>query len=237
MPASQTSRIPLDPIKVGAIELAHRRFGLRSFADLGAVWAVNAGYSLHAAGLAGVKAVTVVDEDFTAAATAAIDSRRNVRALRGNFGDPQIAERVGQVDAVLLFDVLLHQVKPDWDEILALYAPHTSVFVLAGPWYRAEGPSVRLLELGEQKYLETVIDQELNHGLFDRLDELNPARGRPWRDVHDIWQWGITDQDLRAQMRRHGFELGYYENHGSWRGLPAFTSAAYVFTRGELLER
>jgi hypothetical protein len=229
-------RRSLDPVKTGVLDLAHRRFGLRSGADLGAVWGVDGGYAIHLAAKRGVDRVVVVDDHFSPAASTAIARRPNMRTVSGNFGDAGVAAEVGDVDALVMFDVLLHQVKPDWDEILALYAPRTSCFILAGPWYRATD-TIRLLDLGEHRYLSTVIEQDINHGLFDRLDELNEQRGRPWRDVHDVWQWGITDRDLRAHLATLGFELAHYENHGPWRSLEAFTSAAYVFARPELIEQ
>ncbi|HWF51784.1 MAG TPA: hypothetical protein VG294_14185 [Solirubrobacteraceae bacterium] len=226
---------PLDALKLEALDLAHRRFRVRRAADLGAVWAVDAGYSFHLADLPGVESVSVVDDDFTPTATRAAARRENVRLLRGNFGDPAVAADVGKVDAIVMFDVLLHQVAPDWNEVLDLYAPNTGVFVLAGPWYREGESSIRLLDLGEERYRATVPAQDTHEGLFARLEEINPRRGRRWRDVHDIWQWGITDEDLRGHMRALGFALVHYENVGSWRSLPSFDNAAYVFARPELM--
>jgi hypothetical protein len=69
-------------------------------------------------------------------------------------------------------------------------------------------------------------------GLFERLDETNEQRGRPWRDVHDIWQWGITDRDLIARIAELGFGLRLFENTGPWRGLERFHESAFVFDRG-----
>jgi hypothetical protein len=46
--------------------------------------------------------------------------------IEGNFGSPAVAQQLQNVDAILLFDVLLHQVSPDWDEILDLYATRTT---------------------------------------------------------------------------------------------------------------
>jgi len=226
---------PLDPVKLDALDLARRRFELRSAADLGAVWAVDAGYSFHLADSEGVESVIVVDEDFTPVVTRAAGRRPGVRLLRGNFGDPAIAAQVGQVDAIVMFDVLLHQVAPDWGDVLELYAPSTRAFILAGPWYTESATSVRLLDLGEERYLRTVPPQEIHAGLFGRLDEINPRRHRRWRDVHDIWQWGITDEDLRRRLRALGFELAHFENHGAWRSLSSFMSAVYVFARPELI--
>jgi hypothetical protein len=235
--ASSPPAPPLDGLKLDVLDLAQRRFRLRRAADLGAVWAVDAASSFHLADRRGVESVVAVDDDFTPAVTAAAARRPGVRLVRGNFGDPAVAAEVGKVDAVVMFDVLLHQVSPDWDQVLELYAPNTSAFILAGPWYTDSATSVRLLDLGEERYLRTVPSQAIHDGLFGRLHEINPRRGRPWRDVHDIWQWGITDEDLRRHLRSLGFELAHFESHGAWRSLSSFTNSVYVFARPALMAR
>ena len=155
--------------------------------------------------------------------------------MGGNFGDPGVAASVGQVDVAFFFDVLLHQVAPDWDEVLTLYARVAQRIAIVQPqWNGSE--TVRLLDLGETEYMAAIPQSEAAHGsvydgLFGRLDEMNEQRGRPWRDVHDIWQWGITDRDLIAQMAELGFGLRLFENTGPWRGLERFHDAAFVFDR------
>ena len=225
----------LDPLKLRALDVASSRLGARTFADLGAVWAVAAGYSFHLAQLAPTQSVTIVDDDIPADVRERAAGVPGMRTVEGNFGDPALATSIGPVDAVVMFDVLLHQVAPDWDEVLALYASRTDCLVLAGPWYQAAQSSVRLLDLGEAEYLASVPEQDIHEGLFARLDEIHPRRQRPWRDVHDIWQWGITDADLRACAQRLGFVLAHFEDLGPWRGLPRFHDCAYVFARPERL--
>jgi hypothetical protein len=203
----------------------------RSVADLGGVWAVDGGYAFHAAGRPGVERVALVDEDFTPTVIQRAGRDDVVELIGGNFSDPVIAARVGRVDVVLLFDVLLHQVRPDWDEVLELYSERTRCFVIVQPTYVEEGRAVRLLDLGVERYLETVPDLPIHQEALARLDETNARRGRPWRDVHDIWQWGITDAALRDELGRLGFELAHHEANGAWRGLARFDDAAYVFVR------
>lgn len=222
----------LVPPKVELVDLACRRTGARSLADLGGVWAVDAGYALHALDRHGLDRVVVVDDDFTPGVEgrAARDPDR-IELVRGNLGRPEQAERVGRVDLVLLFDVLLHQVDPDWDEVLELYANRTGAFALAGPWWDHTAATVRLPDLGREEYLASVPDQEEHRMLHGRLDEVNERRGRAWRNVHDVWQWGIADADLRAAMDRLGFDLAHFERHGRWRGLERFFDGAYLFVR------
>ncbi len=221
----------LGPLKLEAIDRACELVGAASVADLGGVWAVDGGYAFHAAGRPGVGRVALVDEDFTETVTARAARGRVVELIGGNFGDPRVAERVGRVDVVLLFDVLLHQVRPDWDDVLDLYAARTGCFVIVQPTYAGDGPAIRLLDLGVERYLAAVPDVPIHHEALGRLEEINERRGRPWRDVHDIWQWGITDAALRAKLDRLGFAVAHHESPGRWRGLSEFDDSAYVFVR------
>ena len=229
--APRDDAAPLAPLKLRALDVAADRLNARTFADLGAVWAVQAGYAFALAARPGTENVAVVDDDITPEVRRRAASRPNITLIEGNFGDPAVADQIGDTDATVMFDVLLHQVAPDWDAVLAMYAPRTRCFVLAGPWYTAARRTVRLLDLGEAEYVASVPVQEINDGLFDRLDETHPRRDRPWRDVHDIWQWGITDDDLRARMDELGFALAHFEDAGPWRDLTRFNDRAYVFAR------
>jgi len=166
----------------------------------------------------------------------------NLEVVTGNFGDEAVAERVGEVDAVFLFDTLLHQVAPNWDEVLKLYAPRTRSFLIYNPQWTGER-TVRLLELGEDEYFRNVPharedptptgpDGEPLYGsLFNRLDELNSQHGRLWRDVHNIWQWGIVDDDLVSTMSRLGFSLRSEASFGPFKSLERFERRAFVFER------
>jgi hypothetical protein len=223
----------LGTLKLAAIDRACELVRAASVADLGGVWAVDGGYAFHAAARPGVGRVALVDEDFTPTVTERA-AGGVLDLIRGNFGEPRIAERVGRVDVVLLFDVLLHQVRPDWDDVLDLYAARTGCFVIVQPTYRGDGPAVRLLDLGVEGYLASVPDVPIHQEALGRLDEVNDRRGRPWRDVHDIWQWGITDAALRAKLGGLGFEVAHHECPGPWRGLTAFADSAYVFARPEV---
>lgn len=219
------------PLKLRAIDHAFERLGCETVADLGGVWGVDAGYALYAADRHGARRVVICDDDFTPPVLERERRDGRVELVQGGFGTPEVAERVGSVDAILMLDVLLHQVRPDWDEILAMYAERARCLVLAGPWWNGD-ETVRLLELGRERYLEAVPMRELHEPIMDRLNELNERRGRPWRDCHDIWQWGITDADLRATAADLGLRLAYHENAGRWRGLEDFDDCSYVFVGG-----
>jgi hypothetical protein len=220
----------LSALKRAAIDAAFARPEVRSVADLGGVWAVDAGYSFHALEQHAPERAVLVDDDITPAVRERAAGFAQLELLEQNFGLERTPADVGPVGVVLLFDVLLHQVAPDWDEILRRYAPHAQAFAIVNPMW--VGPAtVRLVDLGEARYREVVPPQANLDELFAHLDEENPRRGRPWRDVHDVWQWGITDADLRATMAGLGFTPAWSERTGPWRGLPDFEELGYVFAR------
>lgn len=231
----------LDAVKLEALDFAFTRCGARSFADLGGVWGVHGGYACYAVEMHAPRRGVLVDEDLSLEARRRAERLPGLELVEGTLGSAEVVERVGAVDAILLFDVLLHQVRPDWNELLELYAPRTRSFVIVQPQWN--GPdSLRLLDLGEEGYRKATLahDPDLHGRLFERLDEINERRGRPWRDVHDVWQWGITDADLVATMRSLGFSCVMRRNAGPWSGrdehgrevpLERFHKGAFVFAR------
>jgi hypothetical protein len=228
---AQPWRPPLVPLKLKTIDEAFKLPEVTSVADLGGVWAVEAGYSFHALEHHAPERAVLVDDDITPGVRERAAAFPQLELLEQNFGLERTPGDVGAIGVVLLFDVLLHQVDPDWDEILRRYAPHAQAFAIVNPMWDAGDATVRLLDLGEERYRAAVPPQDNIDGLFDRLDEVNPKRGRPWRDVHDVWQWGITDADLRATLADLGFTVAFAERHGRWRGLADFEDCAYVFHR------
>jgi hypothetical protein len=220
----------LQPIKLRAIDYACESLGSRSVADLGGAWAVDGGYALYAADTHEASRVVICDDDFTPPLLERAERDPNVELIRGNFGTKEVAKKVGPVDAILMFDIVLHQVDPNWDELIAMYAGQTRSIALAGPWWVGD-ETIRLPDLPRSEYLEKVPNSEFHETVIDRLDEINPRRGRPWRDCHDIWQWGITDADVRSAMARLSFECVHEENRGPWHGAEHFEDRSYVFTR------
>lgn len=205
-----------------------------SFADLGGIWDVDGAYSFHALENHAVSRACLVDTDFTDKALARAGKYPALQTIRGNFGRPEILEAVGPVDAVFLFDALLHQVSPDWDRILEMYAASCSCFVIFNQQWIRDKKTVRLLELGEKGYFDNVphSPEHPNYvGLFDRLDAIHPQHGRKVRDIHNIWQWGITDADLIAHMKDLGYALEYFKNCGQFQNLENFQNHAFVFRK------
>lgn len=206
----------------------------KSFADLGGCWGVDGVYTFYALGAHPVQRAVLVDTDLTEPCKARAAGAPALSLLEGNFGQPEIAARVGEVDAIFMFDILLHQVKPDWDELLAMYASRTKYFVIFNQQWTGPGRKLRLLDLGRGEYFRNVPHSEtepLYADLFSRLDSIHPQHQRPWRDVHNIWQWGIADVDLTETLGALGFDLVYQKDCGRFGTLPNFANHAFVFRR------
>ncbi len=208
--------------------------GASSFADLGGVWGVDGAYTFYALDKHKFKSAYLVDTDFTEAVIKRAGNYKNLKLIEGNFGEDKIIEKVGEVDVVILFDVLLHQVKQDWDEVIKKYAKMTNIFVVYNQQYIKSGKTVRLIDLGKDEYFKNVPhgkDGPRYTALFDKMYEINPKYNRIWRDVTDVWQWGITDGDLCAKMKDNGFELKYFKNYGRFDSLENIENHGFIFQK------
>ncbi len=116
--------------KIALIDYACKETGMRSFADLGGVWGVHGAYTFHALKTCRIDKAFLVDSDFTTPVKLRRLLHPRLNLVRGNFGNAEIMRSIGSVDTIFLFDVLLHQVKPDWDEIVRMYAPCTKSFLV-----------------------------------------------------------------------------------------------------------
>ncbi len=224
----------LMPDKLKLIDFAFSNLPLKSFADLGGVWGVNAGYTFYTLKNYTVARACLVDTNFNEIVRQEKKKYPRLQIIEGNFGDPAVAATVGRVDVIFLFDVLLHQVKPDWDEILQMYASRTNTFIIFNQQYVDAARTVRLLDLGKEEYFRIIphsIEEGQYRQVFEKMYEMHPVHNRIYRDIHNVWQWGITDADLRAKMSELGFEMKYYRDCGFLGDITSFKNMAYVFTR------
>jgi hypothetical protein len=233
------SRAPVAPPPDGrarAIDYAVDELGIASFASL-EIGPAFGQYALYAIEKPAVERGILVDigtrRDYLLSAIERAAERPGMRVLDAGFFDPRIVTQIGQVDAILLFDVLLRMVEPNWDRVLELYAAATSCFVIANPqWERSEA-TVRLIELGRERFLEAVPPWQSHRELFDHLDEWNAGQQRPHRDVVHAWQWGITDADLKAKMSELGFSLAREWSLNAPPDTDGFVNKTFVFSRSD----
>jgi hypothetical protein len=207
--------------------------GAQSFADLGGVWKVNGAYAVYAATHYPVERGFIVDTDFTEKANAGIYRLGNLQRIVGDFGRPEVVQRIGRADIVFFFDVLLHQVAPDWDEVLRRYAEISRCFVIYNQQYVGGPKTIRLTDLPLERYTELV--PRRSDGLYEFVyankSIKHPIYGKLWKDVHNIWQWGITTGDLRATMKSLGWREAYFESFGQYPALDAFENQGFIYVK------
>jgi hypothetical protein len=205
-----------------------------SFADLGGIWNVDGAYTFYALKKYRQHHAFLVDTDLTETFIKKSSSLTNLKTIKGNFGVESVAEQIGSVDAIFLFDVLLHQVNPDWDKILEMYSGKVNYFLIFNQQWTTSESSVRLLDLGKEEYFRNVphkMDDPIYKDLFDKMNEIHPVHKRIWRDIHNVWQWGITDKDLLNKMDSLGFNEVWYRNCGRFGSLVSFENHAFIFQK------
>ncbi len=221
--------------KLAAIDYAVEELGIESFASLERGQAYGQ-YAFYAIAKDGVERGALIEVgatragDFLLSAIEQAAEKPGIEILDGDFADPETIRKVGRVDAVFLYDVLLRLVAPDWDEVLELYAPVTSAFVIANPQWEGD-ETVRLPELGRERFLEVVPPWPSHRRLFDRLDEWDAAESRRLRDTSQAWQWGITDADLEAKLSALGFAMVREWRLNRPPQSSGFVNKAFVFRR------
>lgn len=222
----------IDRDKVDIVDQTFSSFGAQSFADLGAVSPPEGAYTFYALDKYPMQRAVLVDTDITPTVMDRTEKYPHLCVINGDYGSRAVVEQVDGVDAIFLFDVLLHQVAPNWDDLLEMYAKNVRLIAIYNRQWTGSESTVRLLDLGEKEYFRNVPADptaEPYKNLFKKLDQKHPYADRPWRDVPSIWQWGITDHDLEATAARLGFRLLYKK----WCGRLGehFENQAFIFCR------
>jgi hypothetical protein len=205
----------------------------KSFADLGGVWKVNGAYSIHTLKLPRIERGILIDTDIPQGLMKTFRSYQQLEVIRGDFTSEESADIIGGVDVVYFFDVLLHQANPNWDDVLRLYARLTPCIVIYNQQFTRGDKAIRLTQLPLSEYVSLVPEFRLDvyKYVFDHKTEIHPTYEKPWGDIHNIFQWGITDKALRETMTNLGYDEVYYANHGRVSELSAFENHAFIFRR------
>lgn len=225
------------PGKVRAIDYAVDELGIESFASLEIADAYGQ-YAFYAIEKPTVRRGVLIDarasrpRDHLLSAIEQATERPGMEVVDASFSDPETVSEVGKVDAILLFDVLHRMVEPNWDQALELYAPATSAFVITNPQWEGD-TTVRLIDLGREKYIEAVPPWDTHRELFERLDDWHEGQERRYRDSNHVWQWGITNADLLAKMEQIGFSLEREWILDAPPDTEGFVNRAFAFTRSQ----
>ncbi len=230
--------------KAEKLELLDTAFELtefRSFADLGACWGVDGAYTFHAAELCGneLERAVIVDGHLTPLTRERAKEVPNVELVQALLGSDQALDEVGKVDALIMYDILLHQVKPDWDRFLLNWLPHTDALIIFNQNWLKTPRTIRFVDRGLDWYYENVYVWEDDWNTRDRLESWfkrhneRDADGRLERDNHWYWQFGIRPLELVGLLARNGFELVYMKRHrhAFGRSRPWIVNDGLIFQR------
>jgi hypothetical protein len=224
----------LDPIKLKLIdELLLIDSSIKTSADLGACWGVDGGYSRYLLDKHGLERVAIVDQHVTDGTLSWAYNEPRAIPTQGLLGDDETIHRVGDVDVVIFFDVLLHQVAPDWDEVLAKWAPRAKYILIHNPMWTVGSETLRLPDHGFEWFKANVVYQNEARlkDWFDRFDEFDGEQNKKKKDVHNFWQFGITQRDLLSRMMDLGFSCEYHSHFKSRVGKPWIQNFGYIFRK------
>jgi hypothetical protein len=202
-------------------------------ADLGGVWKVNGAYAMYAVKRHRLDRGVLVDTEITKEVLRSQSNGLPIQLIQGDFSKQNIAAQVGMVDVIFFFDVLLHQANPSWSEVLAEYAGRTKCMVIFNQQYVRSQQTIRLTSLPFEDYCAIAPrgGVEVYKYIYAHAEEIHPEYLKPWKDIHNIFQRGITDSDLRSHMKLLGYREMSYRNYGQFSDLPAFENHAFVFMK------
>lgn len=204
-----------------------------TFADLGGVWKVNAAYTRYALNNYSPEKAYLIDTNFSPQILAKLNKYKNLEIIQDDFATDRVVDEIKRVDALFLFDVLLHQVDPDWEQVLQKYARITDCMIIYNQQIVGYESSIRLTGLPLPEYKKLVPKRRDNFYeiIYQKDQEIHPNYQKPWKDIHNIWQWGITDKDLQNKMESLDYKLAYFHNYGHFADLKDFEDHAFVFLR------
>lgn len=219
--------------------LAHRavrKHDVKTFADIGGCWGVRAAYSVYLLSKNEIDKAYVADGNVNPSSRKAGEPFPQLEFIEGQFNEHAFIEPFPEVDALIMYSILVHQANLDWDAFLEAWSKKARVLVIYNQMWKRTSDTVRFNEQGLDWYLDNVFfsDRKTIIDWFGRLDE--PYKnGRKWRDTHHYWQVGITTDDLVRKMKSLGFRLDYYENYGPFHHsrTPWIENEGFIFVRDE----
>ena len=206
---------PVIEHKTALIDEVIARYEIKSLVDLGGCWGVNGGYTFHALEHGGLERAVLVDGRLTDLTRERAAAWPQLELISGPLGDPETVEKVGRVDAAIMYDILLHQVNPDWDEFIRRYSHIDTLIIHNQNWLGPE--TIRFIdEFDVDEYVSRVytMEEDRIRQWYAEHDEWCEEQDRPWRDVHNFWQWGITQKDFLRVLWDAGYRVDYMFSKG-----------------------
>lgn len=212
----------LRPQKTALIDWAVRTYEIKSIADLGGCWGVHGGYTIRAVMNHPLTRAVLVDGNITDDTRRRAAKYPQVELVEGALGDDAVIERVGKVDAAIMFDILLHQVDPDWPDLLAKFSATTDTLIIYNQGWLGD-ETVRFVDFSVEDYLRRVphTDPVGVRDWYKRHHEYHAGQRKRLRDIHNFWQWGITQKDLVGVLWDLGYRIDRLMHYGGFRdGFP-----------------
>jgi len=225
---------PIQPLKAEFANLAIGKHRVRSFADIGACWGVHCGYSVDVLDNHPIDKAYVADEFVSQRSRERAEAYPQLTFIQGLFNQRDYIDEFPEIDACIMFDILLHQVDLDWDDFLSAWAQKTRVLIIYNQMWTGDDETIRFVDRGLDWYKEHVVvgNESAIDTWFDESDTVDPRTGRKRRDDHVIWQWGITRDDLIRHVESLGFRLDYFQDYGLFTAKkPSIVNQGFVFVK------
>jgi hypothetical protein len=209
---------PLKPAKTALIDMALEKYKIRSIVDLGGCWGVHGGYTFHALDHGKIKKAYIVDGHMTDPTKERAQNYPQLELISGALGDTEIAKKIGNVDAIIMYDIILHQVNPNWDKFLEIWGKQAKHLIIYNQDWTLDAEPVRFIDRGADWYIKNVPSggEGPVKNWFAAHDTFNEATKGKLRDVHYFWQWGIPLKSLTKKLEKIGFHIDLAKADTPW---------------------
>jgi len=225
---------PLVPHKAQLANHAVVKNHIKSFADLGGCWGVNAGYALDLLAKHKIEYAYEVDQIVTDISYERAKVFPQLKFITGLLGERKLINDFPPVDALIMYDIILHQVDLDWDTFLAAWSKKTRVFIIYNQNWKLDDHTVRFIDRGLNWYKKYVYytNELAIDNWFRSHDLIDPKTLRQIRNQHNYWQWGITRNDMIRHIETLGFKLQFFEDYGAFQPkYPWISNQGFIFVR------
>ena len=134
--------------KAGLATRAVRKHRVKSFADIGGCWGVHAGYTVHLLANNPIERAYVADGNVNEQSRAAGKPYPQLEFIEGQFNEPAFIAPFPEVDALIMYSILLHQANLDWDDLLEAWAPKARVIVVYNHMWKKSDETIRFVDRG-----------------------------------------------------------------------------------------
>lgn len=214
------------------IDNALSYFKIDSLLDLGGNWNVDGVYSKYIYDNSDCRDITIVDAYWDHKLTKDYEFY-GINCIRETFS--KFFEREPRhFDCTLIFDILLHQVSPNWKEIINHISTISKNILIFNPQWISTDETVRLTKLPNAEYLSNVPHNKDEYPYNNYLKNpwnICPETGICYKDSYCIWQWGITNVDLISSFHKQNFDLLFSQNFKGWDLLDNFENYGYIFRK------